>query len=297
MRTNVWTEGLATIRKALTASNSGSTLLQPVINATMPILVEYENLIRLNLPRKKGEGAQWIINRRTPGTRVYEWKADADSVEVEDDTVSYEQFLFPYRTLLTRGKVTRKLQDTVADYIDVLMKEVERKILEFREEEIKSYLVGSNDKYFDGIKQLCPDYQTLDAENKPLSLDLLDEAIDLNAGSSDMIIMTRKRRRDIYKFMIGEDRHSIDTVKVNGGRQVMSYCGIPIYSLSCEWLDEIYFIDTNHLWAGEITPVRMLPMAKTGSLYDEFEIFCDETLVLRNPLCISKIINLSDMEQ
>jgi len=308
---DIWTEGLATIRKALTSANSGGVLLQPVIDAVIPMLADYQNPLRQNLPRKKGSGQSWIVNRRSPGSTPAEWVADTDSAT--EDTGSYEQFAFPYRTLLTKGKVMRKLQATGASYIDVLMEEIEGKILEFKNYEDLTYVTGiSSATVPEGIQYLTTDNQmvatTTTAGGAPLTLAKLDEAMDLNAGNPDMIIMARRTRRELNALLQAQQQF-IDTTEVKGGFRLMTYNGVPIYvstnvpttqlfngttegSNTGGTSSSIYFVDTNHLWAGELTPIKLMPMAKTTSQYDEFEIFCDEVLVLRNPLCISKLIGI-----
>jgi hypothetical protein len=308
---DIWTEGLATIRKALTSANSGSILLQPVVDAVIPMLADYQNPLRQNLPRKKGNGQSWIVNRRSPGSTPAEWVSDTDSAT--EDTGSYDQFLFPFRTLLTRGKVMRKLQATGASYIDVLMEEIEGKILEFKNYEDNTYITGvSSATVPEGIEYLCTGNQmvaaTPTAGGGPLTLARIDEAMDLNIGNPDMMIMARRTRRELNALLQAQQQY-IDVTEVKGGFRLMSYNGVPIYvstnmpitqlyNGSTEGSNEggssssIYFVDTNHLWAGELTPIRMVPMAKTTSQYDEFEIFCDEVLVLRNPLCISKLIGI-----
>ena len=304
--TDIWTEGLATIRKALTSANSGNALLQPVVDAVVPLMCDYQNPLRQNIPRKLGSGQGWTINRRTPGSTPAEWETDVDFVT--EDTGSYEQFLFPYRTLLTRGKVTRKLQPTGASYIDVLMEEIEGKIIEFKNYEDQTYITGvSSETDFDGFQNLSSEDQMI-AANGYLSLDKIDEAMNKNIGNPNMMVMARRTRREL-NALLQEYQQFIDVTEVKGGFRLMSYNGVPIYvstnvpttqlfngvtegSNTGGSSSSIYFIDTEHLWAGELTPVRMLPMAKTTQQYDEFEIFCDEVLVLRNPMCISKLIGI-----
>jgi len=310
---DVWTQGLTTLRKALTSADAGSVLLQPIVDAVIPMLADYQNPLRQNLPRKPGSGQNWIINRRSVGTTPAEWVADTDTVTA--DNGSYAQFTFAYRTLLAKGQVTRKLRATGASYIDVLMEEIEGKMLEYKNYEDQALVTGiSSATTPEGMQYLCTVNQqvatTTVAGGGPLTLAFMDEADDLNAGNTNMIVMTKRSRRELSALQVSQKNYP-DKIEVRGGFRMQEYNGSPIYTstnipntLTFSGTTEgaqtggsassIYFVDTNHLWVGELTPVTLMPLAKTTSQYDEFDIFCDEVLVLRNPLCISKLIGVWD---
>jgi len=308
---DIWTEGLATIRKALTSSGAGTKLLQPVVDKVIPLLADYQNPIRVNLPTKQGSGQNWLLNRASPGSTPAEWVADTDTAT--EDAGSYAQFSFAYRTILGKGRVTRKLQRTGASYIDVLMEEIENKMESWKDTEDQAFMTGvSSASTPEGIQYLCTDNQmvacTTSQGGDDLTLSLMDEAMDKNIGNPDMIIMARRTRRELNALLQANQRF-VNVTEVAGGFKVLTYNGVPIYISTNMPITQffngtteqantggssssIYFVDTDHLWRGELTPVTMMPLAKTTSQYDEFEIFCDEVLVLRNPLKISKLIGI-----
>ncbi|GAH21237.1 unnamed protein product, partial [marine sediment metagenome] len=54
----------------------------------------------------------------------------------------------------------------------------------------------------------------------------------------------------------------------------------------------IYFVDSEQTWVGELTPVKVQPLAKTSSQFDMFDIYCDETLVVRDERANSKLVGI-----
>ena len=95
--------------RALNVAGAGSTLLQTFINRTVQQIHLRELGAAAVLPRRPGQGNAAYINRRAPGSAA-DWVADTDAVT--EATGTYTQVSFPYKTLATRGKVTRKLQAT-----------------------------------------------------------------------------------------------------------------------------------------------------------------------------------------
>ena len=45
----------------------------------------------------------------------------------------------------------------------------------------------------------------------------------------------------------------------------------------------LYIADWDDLYVSELTPLTIQPLAKVSTQYDEFEIFTDEVVVMRNP--------------
>ncbi|RLF98543.1 MAG: hypothetical protein DRN49_05720 [Thaumarchaeota archaeon] len=306
------------IEKALDISGAGSILMQPVIDKVVAQLVDYRNPLRQNLPRKPGSGSAWVLNRRTAcSTTPAAWVLDTD--ELHEDEGNYTQVSFYYKTLAARGKVTRKLQAVGRTYADILADELESKVLEFKDVEDKGLLIGSTtasatSKEMQGLKWLIPESQTVvcyaGTAGGTLTLELLDEAIDLCTGEPDMLIMSKKTRR-LLNALLQSSQRFIDKIEVKGGFKVMSYNNIPIYTsnnvvntqsvgaggtVSSEVggsTSSIYVVDTEHTWVGVLTPVKVQPLAKTSSQFDKFDIFCDEVLVVRNYQANSKLVGIA----
>jgi len=306
------------IKKALDVSGAASALVQIEVDKVVAQLMDYKNPLRQNLPRKKGSGDAWYIVRRTPGSTGAAFVDDTDNLATLEETGSYQRVSFPYKTLATRGKVTRKLQRIGMSYIDVLAAEIEAKTLEFRNKEDYAILMGdsdSNSKEFDGLDKLCKDYgqtvvTTSNAGGAAITLAKLDEVIDkVTAGEPDMIICSRRTRRQLTAALQASQRF-VNTVEVKGGFKLLAYNGIPIYvstnipdtgsfdGSDITWdgngdCSALYVVSTDHVWVGVLTDVTVQPLAKTTTQYDEFEIIEDFTLVVRHPQAIARLVGIS----
>ena len=307
------------ILKALDVSAAGTVLVQPEIDKVVAQIVDYRNPLRQNLPRKKGSGDAWHIIRRTPsGTTPAAWVADSDDI-VEDEG-TYTKVSFYYKTIVARVKVTRKMQAIGRSYADILADEIEARALEFRDKEDYAYVIGassanSSSKEFMGLMyQLQSAAQTVAcaASTTPGSLTLakMDEAMDLSTGNIGMIIMSKKTRR-LLNALLQANQRFVNTVKVKGGFVTLAYNEAPIFTsnnipntvsyaadgttvsaLSGGTASFIEFVDLDHVWVGELTPVTVMPLAKTTSQYDVVDIYCDETLVVRNPYTCALLTNI-----
>jgi len=305
------------IQKALDISGAGSILMQPVIDRVVAQLVDYRNPLRQNLPRKPGSGNAWILNRRTPaGGTPAKWVVDTE--ELTEDEGTYAQVSFYYKTLAARGRVTRKLQAVGRTYADVLADELEARALEFKNQEDLALTTGATtasatSREFQGLKFLIPSTQRVvcaaSADGGTLTLAILDEAIDLCLFDPDMMIMTKKTRRIINALLQSQQRF-VDKIEVKGGFKLLSYNELPIYtsnnmvntqqvsvlgSVVSELggaTSSIYIVDTEHTWVGELTPIKVQPLAKTSSQFDKFDIYCDEVLVVRDYRANAKIVGI-----
>lgn len=307
----------ADILKALNISLVGNALSQPEIDRVVAQLVEYKNPLRANVPRKEGSGDKWYLNRRTAGTTGAWWVADTDSIT--EETGTYEQVNFTYRTLATKGRVTRKLQAIGMTYADVLAEEIEAKALEFRDKEDWGLLYGNadNTNEFDGIDEQIKDQsgQTVNmvatAETTPSQITLakIDEAIDACAYDPDMIITSKRTRRQINAALQASQRYA-NVIEVRGGFKVMSYNGIPIFTSTNVYdtavlngsggysaftggtSSSMYILDSDHVWVGVLTEIAVKELAQTTTQWNDFEIYEDITLVVRNPLAHSRLIGI-----
>ncbi|GAH71110.1 unnamed protein product [marine sediment metagenome] len=146
-----------------------------------------------------------------------------------------------------------------------------------------------------------------------MTLALLDEAIDKCIGEPDMMIMSKKTRRIVNALLQASQRY-VETKAVKGGFKLLAYSEIPIYTsnnMSNKQAlaaggtvlrtptgetggntSSIYFVDTGQTWVGELTPVKVQPLAKTSSQFDKFDIYCDETLVVRDARANSKLVGI-----
>ncbi len=302
------------IERVLDDSGAGAVLVQPEIDSVVAQLVEYKNPLRANLPRKPGSGQSWLLNRRSaPGTTPAEWVADTGTT-VEDNG-TYARVTFTYRTLLAEGRVTRKLQAEGATYTDILADEMEARVNDVADTEENALLIGNNTGNTaqpDGLCVLIPVGQcvmtTDQTGGEAMTLADLDELVDTCRYNPDMLIMSKRSRRQI-NALLQSDQQFVNMVEVQGGFKVMSYNQIPIY-ISTRMVDtknfngaihtaetggsnsEIYAVDSEHTWVGELTPITMAPLARTSSQFDAFHIYEDIVLVVRDAAANAKLIGI-----
>ncbi len=291
---------LEQLKKALDIAAAGGTLQQPLIDQVLQELIEVNNPLRKNLTRKPGSGPAWILNQRTArGSGAF-----VDDTETPNSSNStYGQKQFPYKTILQSGKITRKLQAQGKSLLDIQAEEVQSALQVVRDTEEDALINGdsaANPKEFDGLRKLIPAGQIVNGSAQPLTLDLLDEAIDLNRGNADMLIMSKKANRKLNSLLQAQQRF-VDTTEVKGGFRVQVYNGIPIFR-SIYVADnqgpgtnqtDIFILDTNFVWVGELTALKMQPLAKKSSQFDEFDIYEDMSLVLANGIMASRLSGIT----
>ena len=320
------------IERSLNVSNAGSSLLQTFINRTVQMLALREFGLQAVLPRRAGTGDAEYINRRTPNATGGEWLADTGGVSVHSG--AYAQTSFPYRTCVTRGKVTRKLQATGRTYADILALEMGAKAEDFANALEAGFLngdtsgnvtgVGANANICNGFLTLLQGVNSFSTEqlvsnagattaNTALSLSKLDQAIDLVKGSSQRadlaIVGSFAGIRQVNSALQAQQRFN-DITEIAGGFRVRTYDGIPLI-VSTAMLNNFEFetngiikgnaglgtgllvINTRYGYIGELTPTTVMPLAKTDSQFDEFDIFWDGAPVLSNTFGASLLTNLS----
>ncbi|HOX21951.1 MAG TPA: phage major capsid protein [Elusimicrobiales bacterium] len=296
---------LEQLKKALDMAGAGGTLQQPIVDQVLQELIEVNNPLRMNLPRKPGSGSAWVLNQRTSRGAGSSFVNDTE--EPGETQGTYVPKSFPYATILERRKVTRKLQAVGKSLLDVEAEEVENALQNVRDTEENALVNGdaaTNPKQFNGLRKLIPSGQVAvaGANGAPLSLDLLDQAIDLNRGNPNMILMSKKTNRKLNSLLQAQQRFT-DTLEVKGGFRVQSYNGIPIFRSI--WISDaqtqgtasncsdIFILDTNGVWIGELTPLKMLRLAQKSSQGSEFDILEDVTLVLANDIKASRLSGIT----
>ena len=295
---------LIQLKKALDMA-SGSVLQQPLVDRVLQELIEVNNPLRVNLPRKPGSGTHWILDQRTSRGAGAGFVNDTE--EPVENQGNYVQKKFEYKTILDRRKVTRKLQAVGKTLLDIQAEEVDNGLQNVRDSEENALINGDATavpKQFDGLRKLIPGGQVVvaGANGAPLSLDLLDQAIDLNRGNPSMLIMSKKANRKLNSLLQAQQRF-VDTMEVKGGFRVQVYNGIPIFRSI--WISDaqaqgtatnatdIYVLDTSAVWIGDLTPLRMLPLPQKSSQGSEFDIYEDLVLVLANDIKASRLAGVT----
>jgi len=301
---------LEELKKALDTAAAGSALNQPAIDKVLAEIIERNNPLRMNFPRKPGSGSASIHNQRTARTDTGEDGAKFvnDTEEPTESRGVYGQASFAYKTILRRGKVTRKLQAQGKSLLDIEAEEIENALQDVRDIEEQNLIVGdsaANAKQFDGLRKLVPAGQQKAAGTNggALSLKLLDETIDLVIGNPSMIIMSKAMSRDLNALLQAQQRFQ-ETAEVNGGFRVPTYQGIPIFKTIWQPTNEVqgtssvtqslYVLETGpDLFTSVLTELTMERLAKKSSQGAEFDIFEDLSLVLKNPLKAARLKGLT----
>lgn len=284
------------VEKALDIAGSDA-MLQEQLDKTIADLIEVRNPLRQNLLRKSGEGSAFRVVRRTARGNSA-WVNDTETKS--DDNSTYTKTDFAYKTPLFNGKVTRKAQAEGRTFGDLLMEEIDNGLQVIRDAEEEALVNGDSSgdpKEPDGLKVLldAEAAQTVDLAANPVTLEKMDEAIDLVEGQVDLILTSKRTSREINALLQSAQRFP-DIMEVEGGFRVKSYDGAPIFKSNNVSITEgggnesrIYFLDSTEVFIAELTPLTFLALAKLSSQFDSFEIFEDLVLVFKNPKKASQI--------
>ena len=309
------------VERALNVSGAGSILLQTFINRVVQQLTLRELGLQSALDRRPGSGNAAYINRRTPGSAGGAWVADTTSAT--EETGTYTQHNFTYRTLLTRGKVTRKLQATGRSYGDVLAEELAGKAGDFAEALEEGLIVGDAGADANQINGLLTLVNAVSGQvianttatgGDDLALAKLDEAIDAVKGSdnpADVIIVGSKTSVRKLNAALQAQQQFNDVTEIAAGFRVRTYDGVPIVK-STSMPDTLVndaagniatftagsncalaIVNKRYAWIEELTPQTVLPLAKDPSQYDQFDIYSDGAFVLANTKGAALLTNIS----
>lgn len=282
------------IRRALSQTDvSGKVTMQPV-DPLLEDLIRVNNPIWSNLPRRPGEGVQArITNRSARGTAAF--VDDTDSPTEQESTYGTPTD-FPFKTLLYNGKVTRRAQAVTRNYIQLYAEEIDSGVQEMKdvwENTIINGNVGGNAKEFDGIKTLMASGQKvyMATDGAPLTLAKMDESIDKCWAQPSFGLYTQRTKRQLNSLLQIQQRF-VNVMDVGGGFRVPSYNDIPLFWT--QWISDaqtrginsdcssVEWVNTSKVYAEDLTPLSRMPLAKTTSQWDAFDLFIDTVLVCRN---------------
>jgi len=306
----------------LNVSGAGSELLQTFINRTVQMLTLREFGLQAVLPRRPGQGNAEYINRRTAGTTGGEWVTDTDSAT--EEAGAYAQTSFIYRTLLTRGKITRKLQATGRSYADILGLEMAAKA-EYFANQLERGLMSSNTfsveanapngflTLIQGLGAADLDQTVTNGAIDAVNLEKLDQAIDLVKGSASrselVIVGSFAGMRQLGAVLQTYQRWN-DVTEIAAGFRVRTYDGIPMI-ISTQMSNTLQtaatglitgnagaetalmVLNTRYCYMSELTPTTVMPLARSSSQYDQFDMFWDGAPVLSNTLGASLYVGIT----
>lgn len=295
------------LKKALSETDITGKLVQNQINKVIQSLVLVNNPLRNNLPRKPGSGEGAFINSRTANPAA-EVVADTDDFTAKESTYGARDE-YKFKTVGVRGSVTRKAQAIGRTYTDLKTAEINASLESVKDKEedlIINGSISSDPKEFDGLDTLIPAGQTIEAggagnNGLALTIGLLDQAIDKCFGMPNMMIVSKRTRREINGLLQSAQRF-IDKTEVKGGFKLLSYNDIPIFWSSkisdaqtqgtSTDASSILIVDTTKVWMEVLTELRMEALARASSQYEAFDIFEDVVLVSANEKYNAKLIGI-----
>jgi hypothetical protein len=310
--------GMLDVRKALGPTGVAS-LIPKEIDKTIQELMDYQNPLRQNLPRKAGSGKAWYLSQRTPVSTTPAAFYSATTDDFTEATGDYAEKEFLYKTLGARGKIYRLARDTTKGQVDLLAEEINARVLEFKNKEEWALLYGNkttDSNQFDGVDTSISDSsQVVKAADTNVGDDLtiakMDELIDACAPfMPDMLICSLAGRRKINALLQSSQRF-VDKVEVKGGFKLASYNDVPIF-VSTQVPDTldygsgvslvaatggstsaIYALTSEFVWVGELNKLTYRELAEKSTQYVEFDIYEDVTVVFANYLAQAKLINFT----
>jgi hypothetical protein len=264
------------------------------------------------LARKQGSGDKAYVNRRTAGTTGAEWVDDTDSGT--DETGSYAQANFAFKTLLTKMSVTRRAIAQGRSYGDVLGGELVGKSEDFAAALESAIFTGdnaANTKQISGLLTLVTNASgqtianTSAAAGDDLVLSKLDEAIDSVKGSAargDLVIFGTFAGMRKLNAALQAQQQFIGKTVVGAGFRVATYDDIPMVTTTGFGNDlgwngtrllkntgevsnpttALVVVNTRYVYLEELTPLTVMPLARSTSQNEALEMFWDGVLALAN---------------
>jgi hypothetical protein len=313
---NIGSQQREAFQRAVNVSNAGSYLIQNYTNRIIEQLTVREFGALGTMERKPGQGSQAVINRRAAAAVAAANSWVSDTVTLTETTGTYSQATFTYRTLATRGKVTRKLRATGRSYLDVLAEEMTHKLDDFNAALESALFIGDSgasgvSTQIDGLLTQVNSVSaqvvanTSAAAGDALTLAKLDETIDLvkgSSGASDLVIYCSFLGSRKLNAALQANQQFNDVTEIAAGFRVRTYNGIPIVvstgmpddsKYSGSVIDDLtgessnpttqfLVVNKRYAWIEELTPTTMMPLARDTSQYEQFDLFWDGACVLGN---------------
>ena len=298
------------LRKALAETDLSSLYHLRDVDQMLTNLVDYQNPFRQMLRRSPGNGEGYVNRTRTAGTTLSQDVNDTDTFD--ESTGTYSENYFPYRTIGAQGKVTRRVQRTGRLFSDMLADEMAAKAMDIRDRE-ENRVIWGNTPAINAKQLLGLNYNLVNHTGQivgsttagSLTLANMDTVIDkVVTGNPSVVLTSRAGARKINAALQAQQRF-IDKIEVPGGFRVNSYDSLPILkttnipdvltmttggtvsSLTGGTFTMAFVVDLNQVFMSVLTELTMLPLARRSSQFQEFDIFEDLALVVRDYRAVS----------
>lgn len=284
------------LKKALdVATGVTAGLFQPKVDKVIADLIDHRNPLWQNLPRKPADTLNFDFRKKTTqaGGTGGGFIGDTDNPST-DATITRTPTTVRHKTVLERGGVTTAMQKSGRSYKDLLAEEIHDVTLLVRdtiEDALINGTVSSTD--MDGLRASTPAGQTILAATNgaELTLDLLDQVIDKCEGRPNMIVCSKRTRRQI-KSLLQANQQVADVKEVKGAFKLLAYSDIPIFVTarisdaqtegSGSNLSDLFVVDNDFVFLSMLEDVHMVPLAKTTSQVDKFDIRGMLALIVKN---------------
>src|SRR5690606_30305413 len=232
------------LRKALTTANSGGSgdvLINEVIEREIHDLVISDSPILNRVTHKPWPTNAYTYRRRVSGPGAFFLADAADLDDAGKSEWSKETVAMKY--IYSRVEVSGPMQYSVADHKDIMADEIDNgaRDLSRKLEETLIYGTGAGQSFTGILPQIETNVLDLNkadendpVERGPLYLSQIDEALDMPHRGPTTIAGVRALGRRINALLQAQQRF-VDQVDVQGGFNVMSYRGLPIYRVDNEF--------------------------------------------------------------
>lgn len=241
---------------ALTLTEAAKLTDDLVLRGVIETIINESSVLRV-LPFMGVVGTAVTFNQENAAPTV-DWYDVGDTWS--EDTPTFTQVSETLKILGGDADVDNFLQQTYADPNDLEAEVISQKAKALAYEFSQTFYdgdTGVNARQFDGLKNTVTAGQTLevDANGGPLTLDLMDQLIDLvKPGRPDALMMAKRTRRKLSSLR----RSSGNLLEVDVddfGRRALYYDGIPIL------VDDFIPINETH---GTETAASSIYAAKFG---------------------------------
>lgn len=244
------------IRKALdTTSSTAQVFVPEVIDGAVRDYAATAPYLYGALPHQPWATMTYTVRKRTARPTAA-WRADGGVLPTADNQ-AFVKVAKNVKYIYARGEVTGPMQaaaggaynalaDEVQAHADGLVEKVSGDLVTATgaADDIEGLLTqiaggGTADDLNAGTGDL--DVTARVAPANELSLDLLDEALDLGKGTADLMIVGSELIRRKINAMLRSNQRFNDRVEIQAGFRVTSYDGIPMVTVP-EWSDDTRII-------------------------------------------------------
>src|SRR5216684_1117655 len=180
-----WGPDLTLLKKSLEEADLSGLYFDRTIDRMLVELMDFQNPFRQMLRRQPGAGASYMVRTRTPGVTAGTDVNDTDTFV--EDTGSFGDVNYPYITMGTQGKVSRRVQKTGRLITDLLAEEIEAKAREMRDFEEQRTFWGNG--FATNSKQLLGlNYQMDNHTGQIVALTNTGTGVDLTLTKIDQVM-------------------------------------------------------------------------------------------------------------